>query len=150
MKDKWSWGFWKGVNSYCTGLARGLCFGSVHWWWIFWPGLFLWQIFTSLTVFAEPILSMSWTYLKYVMSFYLLRFFVLTTGNCHFLQMTKSALFSLTCKKYCNLRARVPWRTFFCFIKKKNIERNDTYMLFSFTWNYLNYKQILKFFLHSF
>lgn len=105
MKDRWSWSFWKGVNSlFSTGLAQGWWFGSVHWWWIFWPGLFLWQIFTSLTVFAEPILSMFWTYSKYVMSFYLLSFCVVTAGNCHFLQMSKSALFSLKCKKYCQLK----------------------------------------------
>lgn len=55
-------------------------------------------------------------------------FFVLITGNCHFLHRTKSALFSLKCEKYCYLRAHVSWRTLCCFIFKNN-KRNDIYYL---------------------
>lgn len=128
---------------FSTGLAQGLCFGSVHRWWIFWPGLFLWQIFTSVTVFAEPILSMFWTYLKYVMSFYLLGFLFWPQVIDIFLQMLESALFWLKCEKYCQLKGTCSMKDILLLYFLRITKRNDIYYL---ALNPSNYKPILKFF----
>lgn len=127
---------------FSTGLAQGLCFGSVHWWWIFWPSLFLWQTFTSLTVFGEPILSMFWTYLKNVKPLYSLRFLVWSEVISIFY---KSALFSLKFKKYCQLKGPCCVKDILLLYFVKVITRNYIYII-NITLNSLNYKPILNFF----